>query len=73
MIKIRLSRGGAKNRPLYRIVAIEERRKGTGKHIEIIGFYDPQKKNHKIDKEKYNKWIANGAKASPSVKKLIEK
>jgi small subunit ribosomal protein S16 len=73
MIKLRLSKGGAKNRLLYRIVAIDERRKCNGKHIEIIGFYDPKKKNGKIDKYKYQKWISFGAKASPTVKKLAEK
>lgn len=73
MIKIRLSRGGAKNQPLYRIVAIEKRRKGIGKNLEILGYYDPKKKSHKLNKENYNKWVANGAQVSTTVKKLIEK
>lgn len=73
MIKIRLSRGGAKNQPLYRIVAIEKKRKGIGKHLEILGHYDPKKKSHKLDKENYDKWISNGAQVSATVKKLVEK
>lgn len=72
MIKLRLSRVGQKNHILYRIVAAEEYKKSKGKHLEIIGFYDPKKKVFKLDKEKYQKWISNGARASESLKKLVK-
>ena len=73
MIKIRLSKRGAKNSLFYRIVAIEEKKKATGKHIEILGYYNPVKNIIKIDNDKYKKWISLGAKASESVKSLLKK
>jgi len=73
MIKIRLSRGGSRNHAMYRIVAIEKEKKGNGKCIEVLGSYDPKKKIVKIEKDKYKKWLSNGAIASPTVTKLVEK
>lgn len=73
MIKIRLSRGGVKNKPFYRIVAIKESRKRGGRPLDIIGFWNPQKSDLKIDKEKLNNWIEKGAKATAAVNKLLEK
>ncbi len=73
MIKIRLSRGGSRNHAMYRIVAVEKEKKAKGECLEVLGLYDPKKKIFKIEKEKYQKWISNGAIASPTVIKLIEK
>jgi small subunit ribosomal protein S16 len=71
MVKIRLARGGAKNAPFYRIVAIDEKRKRGGKPLEIIGYWHPAKNDIKIDKEKIKKWIDKGAVLTNAVKKLI--
>ena len=73
MIKIRLSRGGTKNAPSYRIVAIEESHKREGKPLDIIGFWHPAKKVKKINKERLDAWIAKGAKTTKAVDKLIGK
>lgn len=73
MIKIRLARGGAKNSAFYRIVAIDKKLKVTGKYLDIIGTYNPIKKDLKFDKEKFKKWVSLGAQVSPTVKKLSEK
>lgn len=72
MIKIRLSRGGAKNAPFYRIVAIEERRKREGKPLDILGYWHPAKDDKKIDKEKIKQWVGKGAQITDAVKKLID-
>lgn len=73
MIKIRLARKGKRNAPFYKIVAIEGHRKRDGKYLDSIGFYNPAKKDMKIDQEKYDKWVKNGAQVSEAVKKLIDK
>ena len=72
MIKIRLARGGAKNKPFYRIVAIEGSRKRGGKSLDTLGFWNPQKKELKIDKKKLEQWIQKGAKKTMAVTKLLE-
>lgn len=73
MIKIRLSRQGKRNAPFYKIVATESQRKRDGKYLESLGFYNPIKKELKIDKVKLEKWIKNGAQMSDVVKDLIDK
>lgn len=72
MIKIRLARGGSKNKPFYRIVAIESTRKRGGKALDTIGIWNPMNKNLKIDKKKLEQWIKKGAKKTLSVDKLIK-
>jgi small subunit ribosomal protein S16 len=72
MIRIRLSRSGVRNRPFYRIVAVDHKLKAKGGGGEVIGTYFPSKKEFKIDKEKYLSWIARGAKASATIEKLLQ-
>lgn len=72
MIKIRLARGGTKNAPFYRIVAIDERRKREGKALDILGYWHPAKDDKKIDKEKVKHWVGKGAQITKAVKKLID-
>ncbi len=71
MIKIRLARGGVKNNPFYRIVAIDERRKRGGKPLDILGFWHPAKGTKKIDKKKINAWVGKGAQLTKAVKELL--
>ncbi|KKQ48665.1 MAG: hypothetical protein US95_C0056G0002 [Candidatus Woesebacteria bacterium GW2011_GWB1_38_5] len=72
MIKIRLSKTGAKNSPSYRVVAIDSKKKNEGLYLEVLGQYDPVKKHGVIDKEKLKKWVNLGAQVSPTVKKLVD-
>ncbi len=74
MVKIRLRRMGAKKNPFYRIVVADSRYPRDGRFIEEIGYYDPTKEPSVIslDMEKVNKWIANGAKPTDTVNKLIK-
>lgn len=62
-VKIRLRRMGAKKAPFYRVVVADSRFPRDGRFIEEIGYYDPTKEPAvvKIDAEKAQKWIANGA------------
>ena len=76
-VKIRLQRAGqpAKGRHNYRIVAFSKSDKRDGKHLEIIGHYDPAKNPEvfSIDKEKLDKWLKNGAIMSDTIRTLVKK
>lgn len=75
MVKIRLQRAGAKKAPFYHIVVADSRSPRDGRIVEKIGTYDPMTNpaTIKLDKEKVEKWIKNGAKPTDTVKALIEK
>ena len=73
MIKIRLSRLGKRNKPFYRIVAIDESKKREGEPREVLGFWNPVKKEFKINQEKLEDWLKKGAVLNQSVKNLLEK
>ena len=75
MVKIRLQRQGAKKAPFYHIVVADSRSPRDGKIIEKIGSYDPMTEPSTIilDNEKFEQWVKNGAKATDSVKNLIER
>ena len=65
-VRIRLSRGGAKKRPFYRIVVADSRRARDGKFIDQLGTYNPMQPKDspervKIDVEKAKDWMAKGA------------
>ena len=71
-VRIRLSRGGAKKRPFYRIVVADSRRARDGKFIDQIGTYNPMLPKDspdrvKIDVEKAKDWMAKGAQPSDRV------
>lgn len=73
MVKIRLSRAGAKKRPFYRIVAIDERRRRDGRPLEFLGTYDPiaKPKAIDIDTAKVDAWVQKGAQMSDTVAALL--
>ena len=75
MLKIRLRRTGGTNAPAYRIVVSDGRRTPTAKIVEELGHYDPTKNPPllSLDREKAKAWIAKGAAASETVRKLIAK
>ena len=74
MVKIRLQRVGKKKAPFYHIVVADSKSPRDGKIIDQIGTYDPMTNPSTVvlDKEKVATWIKNGAKATDTVKKLIE-
>jgi len=73
--KIRLKRMGAKKAPFYRVVVSDSRFPRDGRFIEEIGYYDPLKTPAiiSINEEKANKWLADGAVPSDTVKSLFKK
>ena len=74
-VKIRLTRMGKKKNPFYRVVVADERTRRDGAPIEEIGYYDPMTEpaTVKIDAEKANKWLANGAQPTDTVRALLKK
>ncbi len=73
-VKIRLRRMGAKGAPFYRVVVADSRYPRDGRFIEEIGYYDPTKEPSviKIDNDKAQQWIKNGAQPTDTVKKLLK-
>ena len=76
-LKLRLSRGGAKKRPFYRIVVADARAPRDGRFIEKIGTFDPLKKAEDttrlvLDVEKAKEWIAKGAQPTDRVVRLLD-
>lgn len=73
-VKIRLKRMGSKKKPFYRIVVADSRAPRDGKFIEEIGYYNPltESKEIKVDAEKVNTWIMNGAKPTDTVNRLFK-
>ena len=75
MVKIRLKRLGAHKNPFYRIVVADSRYPRNGRFIEEVGYYDPMKNpaDIKLDMEKVNTWLKNGAQPTDTVRALINK
>lgn len=74
-VKMRLTRMGKKKSPFYRVVVADERAPRDGRFIDSIGIYDPKQEPSvfKVDEEKAKQWIANGAKPTETVGKLLKK
>lgn len=72
-VKIRLMRIGARSRPFYRIVAVDERRKRTGGYLDLLGTYNPltEPKDIKIDQTKLAEWKKKGAILSDGFLRII--
>ena len=66
---------GAIDKPFYRIVAVDSRKKRDGKYLESVGYYDPKTDPFtlKIDTEKSLKWLEVGAQPSETVRSLLRK
>lgn len=74
-VAIRLRREGARNSPYYKIVVADQRRARDGKFIEIIGTYDPKKKdeNYTLELDRADYWVGVGARPSQTVGSIINK
>ena len=75
MVKIRLTRLGAKHNPHYRIIAIDERKRRDGSYLENLGHYDPRKtvpEWYKVDVERARYWLSVGAQPTPTAQRLLK-
>ncbi len=75
MVKIRLRRMGKKKAPFYRIVVADSRSPRDGRFIEEVGYYNPMTNpaEIKVEEEKIQKWLQNGAQPTETVKSLLTK
>ena len=76
-IALRLSRGGAKKRPYYRIVAADSRRARDGKYLEQLGTYNPMlpkdfEERVKLNEDRVRYWLGVGAKPSDRVLRFLD-
>ena len=76
MVVIRLSRGGSKKRPFYHFTVAESHRARDGAFIERLGFFNPgargQEQSIRVDIDRVDFWVGQGAQMSPRVKKLVK-
>ena len=75
-VRIRLARGGAKKRPVHKIVVADKRCRRDGRYIEELGFYNPllpkdSKDALRVNVEAAKKWMAQGAEITERVQKLF--
>ena len=75
MVKIRLKRMGMKKKPFYRVVVADERATRDGRFVDESGYYNPVSNpvELKIDVEKAQTWLKNGAQPTDTVRALLKK
>ena len=76
MVKIRLTRGGAKKRPFYHIIVTDSRSARDGRNIERVGYYNPvaagAEKRVELDIARVDHWVGNGAQLTEKVRNLYK-
>jgi len=76
MVKIRLSRGGAKKRPFYHIVVTDQRNKRDGRSLERLGYFNPiaagNEKRLELDTARVQHWLGQGAQMTDKVRVLFK-
>lgn len=72
MLKMRLQRIGRKNNPSYRVIVTDSRNAPSrGRHVDLIGSYEPFSGRFEIDAEKAKKWISQGVQVSDTIHNLL--
>jgi len=76
MLKIRLSRGGTKKRPVYKVVIADSRRARDGRFIEKVGFFNPllpkdKKERVGLEAERIKYWLGEGAQPTTRVARIL--
>jgi small subunit ribosomal protein S16 len=73
-VKIRLTRVGARNNPVWRVVATDQRSPRDGRFIEVLGHYNPQTdpSTIELDETRVRDWLSRGAQPSNTVKNLLK-
>jgi small subunit ribosomal protein S16 len=76
MVVVRLSRGGAKSRPFFNVVATDSRNRRDGRFIERLGFYNPiaaaNEDGLRLSLDRIKHWTDKGAQVSPTVERLMK-
>ena len=73
-VRIRLTRVGARNNPIWRVVAADKRSPRDGRFLEVLGHYNPQTdpSTIEIDEERVRSWLSQGAQPTNTVKRLLK-
>jgi small subunit ribosomal protein S16 len=73
-VRIRLTRVGATNNPIWRVVATDQRSPRDGRFIEVLGHYNPQTDPSTIElkEDRVRSWLERGAQPSNTVKQLLK-
>ena len=71
MLKIRLQRIGKKKQAHYKVVVMEHTEKTTGKYLELLGWYNPHTSEIKVNEERLNHHLSNGAQMSATINNLL--
>ena len=76
MLKLRLSRGGSKKRPVYKVVVADSRFPRDGRFIEKVGFFNPllpkdKKERVGLEAERIKYWLGQGAKPTTRVARIL--
>ena len=76
MVKIRLTRGGAKKRPFYHVIVTDQRNKRDGRAIERVGLYNPVAAGNdprlQLDTARIQHWLGHGAQMTDKVRDLYK-
>ena len=73
MVKVRLKRTGTRNASCFRVVVMDQRSSRDGKAIEELGYYNPRRKEEKINLERANYWKGVGADFSETVEAILNR
>jgi len=75
VVRIRLTRVGAKKQPSYRFVVADARSARDGRSLDTLGHYDPRQEpvSIHVDADKAAKWLSQGAQPSETVARLFRK
>ena len=73
-VKVRLTRVGNRNNPIWRVVVADDRSPRDGRFIEVLGHYNPQRAPSEIaiDRDRLASWLARGAQPTRAVRRLVE-
>jgi small subunit ribosomal protein S16 len=73
-VRIRLTRVGARNNPIWRVVATDKRSPRDGRFLEVLGHYNPQTdpSTIELDEDRVRSWLEKGAQPSGTVKRLLK-
>jgi small subunit ribosomal protein S16 len=73
-VRIRLTRVGARNNPIWRVVATDKRSPRDGRFLEVLGHYNPQTdpSTIELDETRVRSWLQKGAQPSDTVKRLLK-
>ena len=71
MLKLRLQRTGKKGQAYFKVIVTEHTKKPQGKYLELLGSYDPHKKNLEVKIDRIKHWMSKGAQLSETLNNLL--